>query len=82
MVEDPVHTAEYVLPRNLVVGTMCHCDDPDECYDHWEFYKVDDPSAVPPSGHVGRGRELTENEMRAIAALVATHIKRSDDAHL
>ena len=62
--------------RNLVVGTMCHCDDHTEdglpgedCYDHWQFFIVDDPDSVPEHGHVGMGHTLDEAQMRYMASL-------------
>lgn len=59
------------LPRGLVVGSMCHCDEPDECSGHWEFYTE---AAMSDDGeHVRTGRYLSEAQMRAIVALVRVH---------
>lgn len=71
-------TAQPDLPTNLVVGTMCHCDEPDECSDHWEFFTE---AKMSPSGGgiVSRGRGLSESQMRAIAALVNAAGERADD---
>ena len=72
--EDEAATAD--LPPNLVVGTMCHCGNPDgnedefPCDDHWEFF-VDPEGFDPEDGTLRTGRHLTEAQMRSIAALVA-----------
>jgi hypothetical protein len=57
------------LPADLVVGTMCHCGDPDDCSDHWEFFTNAVQGRTSPD-HVARGRKLTERQMRAVARLV------------
>lgn len=60
---------------HLVVGTMCHCGNPDgdedtfPCDDHWEFF-VDPVNFDPETGHMSSGRNLTEAETRRIASLV------------
>lgn len=60
------------LPKGLIVGTMCHCDDPDECDDHWElFYDVD--GYDEETGHLRSGRQMNEAQMRAVADLVNAH---------
>ena len=53
----------------LVVGTMCHCADPNECDDHWEFF-VDPVGFDEEEGTLRSARRLTEEEMREIAWLV------------
>lgn len=56
----------------LVVGTMCHCDDPEACGedgDHWEFF-VDPTNFDEEDGTMSSARRLNEAEMRAIVALV------------
>lgn len=55
------------LPRGLVVASMCHCDFPDDCDDHWEFYASAEMSR--DGEHARRATELTETEMRALVAL-------------
>lgn len=66
----PAYSIIDHLPRNLVVGSMCHCDDdePDECEDHWEFFV--DPVMAYDGEHVRSGHTLSPSEMRAIATLV------------
>lgn len=57
------------LPGDLIVGTMCHCDDPDDCYDHWEFF-TDAEMGSTSEDHVRTGRPLNERQMRAIASFI------------
>lgn len=57
------------LPKNLIVGTMCHCDDPDMCDNHWEFFKDPVMGNTSPD-HVRVGSGLNVKDMRAIAELV------------
>lgn len=64
---------------NLHVGTMCHCDDPDDCDDHWEFF-IDPVFSEWNPGNVRRGRKPTEADMRAIAALVQRSREAPDAA--
>lgn len=61
-------TAAPENPRRIVVGTMCHCDDPDNCYDHWEFF-ANPAGYAAESGHVARGGALTVDEMRSMAKM-------------
>lgn len=57
------------LPIGLVVGTMCHCGEPDECSDHWQFF-TDVVKGSSGKHSVRSGRILSEKQMRAIAELV------------
>jgi hypothetical protein len=57
------------IPEDLIVGTMCHCDDPEDCSDHWDFF-YDATMGTTSEDHVAWGKTLSEDQMRAIAALV------------
>ncbi len=57
------------LPKDLIVGPMCHCDDPDECHDHWEFFTNATMGYSSPES-VARGSHLTKAEMDAIVEKV------------
>lgn len=69
--------ASAQLPTNLVVGTMCHCDEPDECEEHWRFFT--NPVGLRDDGHLRSGCSLTELEMRAIADLVRAVMEGQED---
>lgn len=56
------------VPTGLVVGSMCHCDEPDECDDHWELYL--NAEMAEDGEHVRRGSTPNEAELRGIVALV------------
>lgn len=72
------------LPDQLIVGTMCHCDDlhaesddydepydPDEdCTDHWELWV--EARNMDTEGHVGTGSHLNATQMRAVASFVTS----------
>lgn len=53
----------------LVVGTMCHCDEPDECDDHWELYLCSEENAAYSAeneGHVGRAWTMRKSDLDEI----------------
>jgi hypothetical protein len=70
------------LPAGLVVGTMCHCDVPDDCWDHWELY-YDAEGFRPETGNLRTGRQLDGSDLRNIVALVrAMHGEPDQDPEL
>lgn len=57
------------LPEDLVVGTMCHCDNPEDCDDHWELFSK--PNGFDPDERTMLfGSVLNKAQMDAIVALV------------
>lgn len=64
----------FVAPeslRSLVVGTMCHCDDPENDYDHWSLFTRAEMGF--DGEHVRRGATLNKAEMDAIVAIVTDY---------
>lgn len=53
----------------LVVGSMCHCDDPDDCFDHWELFVLPPGVEMDDEGHVGRAQTMDEAMLRRLVAL-------------
>jgi len=52
--------ADAATPGPWARTTMCHCDDPDDCYDHWDV-SVPVAGYDPPSGRVSRARSVAGN---------------------